>query len=506
MDHIQTPLRMELLRLAGIVCISLYVLTLVFILLYSLIQLHLLILFLRRDKETPPTACMPSDRKDWPKVTIQLPLYNEPLVVERLLEAIAALDYPRQKLDIQVLDDSTDETTALALAKISKLRTSGLSIRILRREHRTGFKAGALAHGLRHTDAEFIALFDADFVPAPDFLLHTLPWLIHHPKNGVVQTRWAHLNEQYNRLTRLQSFQLNVHFGVEQTARHRGGLMLQFNGTAGVWRRSTIEQAGGWQGDTLTEDLDLSYRAQLAGWKIHYLPHIETPAEVPAEMAGFRSQQFRWMKGGAETARKLLPIIWRAPLPLRTKIHGTFHLLAGSIYVILLASALLSVPTLLLWSHQPVSEYLLAVFLIAILIVIVLFYVANVRLQGDHQKHMPFVFKFVFMFPLFLGLSLGLSLHNSIAVLQGWWGYKTPFIRTPKWNLSGNKPAFFPRALDNTTGTFHWSEALLAAYFLVGVGMGLKVDNYMFLFYHLLLASGFTFVFLKTAFPSKYSL
>lgn len=494
----------EVLKGLAVFFSSLYMISMLLILIFSLVQLQLLILFLRKKQNSTYHPQMPDDESAWPQVTIQLPLYNEPHVVERLLDAIATIHYPPEKLDIQVLDDSTDETTTRAANKISELSKNGLPIRLIHRENRIGYKAGALAYGLQQTNGEYLAVFDADFMPDPDFLLKTLPWLIYYPENGVVQTRWGHLNENYSPLTRLQSFQLNVHFVLEQTARNKGDLMLQFNGTAGVWRRVAIEEAGGWDHDTLTEDLDLSYRTQLAGWKIQYLNQLETPGEVPAEMRGYRTQQFRWMKGGAETARKILPLLWRAPITLRRKIHGTFHLMAGSIYVLLFISAFLSVPVLWLWPFCPLSRDILAVFLVAILIAITIFYTANTAVNKNSDGRMPYVFKFLVLFPLFLALSLGLSLHNSIAIIQGWLGRKTPFIRTPKWNLTSEKRMPFNLSRAPLHGDFYWTEALLSIYFAAGIWYGLAYGNYTFLLYHILLASGFAVVFWKTAFPSKW--
>ena len=251
----------------------------------------------------------------YPFVTVQLPIYNEMYVVERLIDNIAHFDYPHDRFEIHILDDSTDETVEIVRRKVQEYKAKGLLIEQIRREKRQGFKAGALRDGMQYANGEFLAIFDADFLPRPDFLKRTIPFF-EDDNVGVVQTRWEHINQDYSLITKLQALQLNVHFTVEQVGRMAGDYMLQFNGTAGVWRRETIDDAGGWEADTLTEDFDLSIRAQLKGWKIKYLEEVGSPAELPAEMNAFKSQQFRWMKGGAETARKMLPTVWRWPLPV----------------------------------------------------------------------------------------------------------------------------------------------------------------------------------------------
>ena len=332
--------------------VALYGLCLVFMLGFSLAQWQLTRLA-RRAAQTPlPPAPAPPVR--WPHVTVQLPVYNELAVVTRIIDAAAALDYPADRLHIQVLDDSTDESVALAARRVAYHQDRGLRIDHVRRASRQGYKAGALAHGLTETDGEFVAIFDADFVPAPDFLRRTLPHFA-APEVGVVQTRWGHLNESESLLTRLQAFGLNAHFLVEQVGRAAGGHFLNFNGTGGVWRRTCIEDAGNWQADTLTEDLDLSYRAQLRGWRFVYRPDIVAPAELPAHLAALKSQQYRWNKGAAETARKHLGRVWRsAHLPLATRLHATFHLLNSSVFAVILVMALLSVPLVWVRAHQPV--------------------------------------------------------------------------------------------------------------------------------------------------------
>lgn len=479
---------------------SIYLLSAGIILLYSLMQFQLLLIYFKRPKGYE-SFLMPDDPTTWPVVTIQLPLYNEPFVVERLLESILNLNYPTDKLFIQILDDSTDTTTKLVENYRQHFINAGIEVELIHRTHRMGFKAGALENGLASIHGEYIAIFDADFLPEPDFLIHTLPYFRADPKIAVVQTRWGFCNEHFSLLTALQAFQLNVHFKIEQVARENAGLFLQFNGTAGIWRKEAIHDAGGWQHDTLTEDLDLSYRAQLRGWRIKYLEHLVTPGEIPIEMSGYRSQQHRWIKGGAETARKILPLLWRSSLPIPIKIHGSFHLIAGSIYFLLLLSALSSVPLLILWPYSPISASALSIFALGLAVVTFLFFAANNQ-SRLHTNRKFFLFKFIIIFPIFLILSMGLSLHNSIAAIEGWLGKKTPFVRTPKWNLTTGQSNFKSQNhILKNWGAQTWVEASFALCFGLAAIFGLYHQNYIFLIYHLMFALGFGYVFWRTLRP-----
>ncbi|MBI1878794.1 MAG: glycosyltransferase, partial [Chloroflexi bacterium] len=307
------------------ILIAIYIITAVWLAIYAFNAWVLTALFLKHRRTLlwfPPLEA----RSKLPSVTVQLPIFNEALVVERLIDAIARLDYPAHLLQIQVLDDSTDETSEIALARVVEHRRLGLNIELLHRSDRTGFKAGALKNGLETATGEFIAIFDADFVPEPDFLKRTVPHLAANPQLGFVQTRWGHLNRHYSYLTATQALAMDGHFGVEQTARNRSGLMMGFNGTAGVWRRACIETAGGWQGDTIAEDLDLSYRAQLSGWSCLFLPDVVAPAEIPPQLAAFKRQQFRWAKGSIQCLKKLGWQVCRASLPWPVKIQALIHL------------------------------------------------------------------------------------------------------------------------------------------------------------------------------------
>ncbi|SHI81953.1 Glycosyltransferase, catalytic subunit of cellulose synthase and poly-beta-1,6-N-acetylglucosamine synthase [Hymenobacter daecheongensis DSM 21074] len=473
-----------------IALLVLYGLCLVFILGFSLSQFHLTRLARRAYRRPPAPA--PAAPAHWPLVTVQLPIYNERYVVERVIDAMAALDYPTDRLHIQVLDDSTDETVALAAARIAHHRQRGLRLDHVRRPSREGYKAGALAHGLLHTNGEFIAIFDADFVPAPDFLRRTIPHFS-APDVGVVQTRWTHLNQPDSLLTELQAFGLNAHFLVEQVGRTAGGHFINFNGTGGVWRRTCIEQAGGWHADTLTEDLDLSYRAQLRGWRFVYLPLVAAPAELPAAMDALRSQQFRWNKGGAETARKHLGRVLRSGLALSTKVHATFHLLNSTVFIAILLMAVLSVPLVFVRERLPGFKLvfqLASVFLLA-LAPLIYYYFTAWRLAEPARPWPAFVPKFL----LFLAMSMGLSLHNALAVAAGLAGRKSAFIRTPKMGLV--RPAgrwqrrYRTQGLDVRTVL----EGVLTLYFLFGLGAGIHFGNLGLLPLHLLLTVGFGLVF-----------
>lgn len=439
--------------------------------------------------------------RDYPFVTVQLPIFNEMYVVERLIDTVMQFEYPRDRFEVHILDDSTDETVEITKRKVEEYKAKGYLIEQITREKRQGFKAGALRDGMECAKGEYIAIFDADFLPRPDFLLQTIPYF-EDDSVGVVQTRWEHINQDYSLITRLQALQLNVHFTVEQAGRMAGKYMLQFNGTAGVWRRQTIEDAGGWEADTLTEDLDLSIRAQLKGWKIKYLEEIGSPAELPAEMNSFKSQQFRWMKGGAETAKKMLPTVWRSDLSFGQKIHATSHLLASSIFVFVFITGVFSVPLLFMLGdliELGFSKDFFAWFLIGLLSIIAVYYVANVQAPVHREPFSKALYKFLFLFPLFLALSMGLSLHNTVAVIQGYLGKKSPFVRTPKFNIKNLKDSFTKHKYLNKK--LSWTtvvEGLLAIYFLGGVIGGLYIQNTTFVFFHLMLMVGYGTIFYYT--------
>lgn len=380
----------------------------------------------RRDPQPLPPLPDPL-----PAVTVQLPLFNERYVAARLLEAVGALEYPRGRLEIQVLDDSTDDTPAVVAATANRLRAQGLDIVHLRRRVRTEFKAGALAEGLALARGEFIAIFDADFVPPADFLLATLPHFA--PDVAVVQGRWGHLNRGFSPLTIAQALGIDGHFAVEQTARARGGLFLNFNGTAGVWRKAAIQDAGGWTHDTLTEDLDLSYRAQLRGWRIVYRPEIVCPAELPVLVAGFKSQQCRWAKGSIQTARKLLPALWRSPFGWWTKYQATLHLTYYLIHPLMLSGLLLALPLRALGELAPDSAapaWVGGLFALATLGPATMLLYAQRTLDRDWWRR-------AWELATIMVIGVGVALSTSLAVLAGFLGGGGEFVRTPKFAIAG---------------------------------------------------------------------
>jgi cellulose synthase/poly-beta-1,6-N-acetylglucosamine synthase-like glycosyltransferase len=369
-----------------------------------------------------------------PRVTIQLPVYNEMYVVERLIDSVCRISYPRELLEVQVLDDSTDETTGIARAAVERARARGHDISYLHRTHRQGFKAGALANGLLHAAGEFVAVFDADFVPTPDFLERTVPFFA-DTQVGMVQVRWGHLNRDFSILTQAQSIFLDGHFIIEHTARNRSGCFFNFNGTAGIWRRICITDAGGWQHDTLTEDLDLSYRAQLRGWQFVFLPEVVSPAEVPVDMNAFKSQQHRWAKGSIQTARKLLPIILRSQLPFAVKREAFFHLTNNLAYLLMvLLSVLMPLSMVVRFNHGLYSTLFLDLpFCITATASVCFFYVAAQREQGlnwwERIRYLPFL----------MALGIGLAINNAKAVLEALLNQESGFTRTPKTGSEGKQ-------------------------------------------------------------------
>jgi len=475
--------------------LGIYTIALIYIAFYCIMQLNLLYYYRRNRKKNPfkePEKVDIND-PDLPFVTVQLPIYNEFYVIERLIDHVAAFDYPKDKFEIHILDDSTDETVEVVRRRVEHYKKLGFNIEQITREVRSGFKAGALKDATPLAKGEFIAIFDADFLPRKDFLLATVGHF-KDPKIGVVQSRWEHINRNYSLMTRLQAFHLDMHFTVEQKGREAGNYLLQFNGTAGVWRKATIDDAGGWEADTLTEDLDLSYRAQLKGWKVSFLERLGSPSELPAEMNGFKSQQFRWSKGGAETARKMLPVIWKSHLTFRQKVHASVHLTGSSVFVFVFVAAVLSVPLTYLMPTMEMDLTFLKVFFVGLMSVIFVYYEANVHATLEKHSFLKRFFKFVVLFPTFIALTMGLSLHNTIAVLQGLIGKKSDFIRTPKFNITGlggtfQKSKYLSTKLPWTT-VF---EGLLSIYFLGAVVLAWYFSA-TFVFYHLMLAIGFGYV------------
>ncbi|MGB7786319.1 MAG: cellulose synthase family protein [Salinimicrobium sp.] len=477
------------MELAILILFSLLMLA---VFLYSLSLLHLLINFRKSHKKKHTFQKWDfSDPSQIPFVTIQLPLFNDKPVVERLLRNIARIDYPRNKLEVQVLDDSTDDSVGLTSQLISGLRSDGFPIQHITRSHREGFKAGALKAGLATAKGEFIAIFDSDFLPQPDWLKKTIP----HFKNeklGVVQTRWGHLNEDFSLLTKLQAFLLDYHFILEQTGRNFGKNFINFNGTAGVWRKSCILEAGNWEGDTLTEDLDLSYRAQLKGWKFKYLEEVVTPAELPITIAAARSQQFRWNKGAAENFQKnYKQVLKHEQLSLSTRVHGFFHLLNSSFFFVVLLMGIVSIPVLFLMD-DPAYNNLFAGMSIFILSPVIFFITYYSAFKELHKNDRFLFLKFFVLFITFFSIAMGLSLHNSIAILEGHFGKKSEFVRTPKFNLGGKHET---RRKSPVKLNFQFIlEILLMLLFAFGIFSSFEIGVYSLLPFHLMMFFGFSYV------------
>jgi len=369
-----------------------------------------------------------ADKVYSPNVTVQIPLYNEKFVAARIIDRVSEFKYPREKLHIQVIDDSTDESVGIVAERVRYYKSLGYDIDHIRRPNREGYKAGALAAAMEAVKGEFIAIFDADFVPETDFLLKTLPFF-QNPKVGLVQSRWSYLNSKVNTLTRLQSLMLDAHFGVEQVARSGQGVYFNFNGTAGIWRKETIEDAGGWNADTLTEDTDLSYRAQMRGWEFVYRPEISSPSEIPENMRAFKVQQHRWAKGTIEVMKKILPSIWAAKISLRNKVEASLHLTANITYLLMFIDSLFFLlPTVHIRQQMGASHLAwldLPIFAFASLSHAYFFLNGQKRLYGR-------VIDKLFILPALLATSIGLGVNNGRAVIEALIGYKTGFVRTPK--------------------------------------------------------------------------
>lgn len=461
--------------------IIVYIVAAVLLAAYSLNTVVLTALYLRHRHR----RYLPPPLSRFPRVTVQLPLYNERYVVSRLINAAARLDWPRERLEIQVLDDSADNTMRITQAAVRHWQRQGVNIHLVRREDRAGFKAGALAHGLAMAAGEFIAIFDADFVPPPDFLRRTIPHLLADPALGVVQARWGHLNDDYSLLTRAEALAIDAHFLVEQPARDRSGLYLNFNGTAGVWRRKCIETSGGWQADTLSEDVDLSYRAQLAGWRLRYLPHVVVPAELPPQIHGFKNQQFRWAKGSIQTARKLGRSLLTHDAPLWLRLQGFIHLTGYLIHPLMVSVLLLLVPMIMTRSHPPA---VLAYLSLATLGPPLVFAVAQHAAYPNWRRRM-------LSFPLLALIGAGIALSNTRAVVEALLGRETPFQRTSKFRVEDRDDQWADKsyalaAVDPQV----FGEIALAAYGGLGILAAWHTDQWFIIPYLLLYTLGFGLV------------
>ncbi len=429
----------------------------------------------------------------WPRVTVQLPIYNERYVIERLVDAVARFDYPVEHLDVQVLDDSTDETQQVARACVERHAAAGMPISYIHRTNREGFKAGALENGLKSAQGEFIAIFDADFIPQPDFLRRTIPYFLNANtggKIGMVQTRWTYLNRDYSLLTQVETILLDGHFVVEHGARSRRGTFFNFNGTAGVWRRSTIEEAGGWQHDTLTEDTDLSYRAQLCGWKFLYLPDIECASELPVDMNGFKAQQARWAKGLMQTAKKILPKVFKSDAPWHVKAEAFFHLTANISYPLMVLLSTMLLPAMIVRFYQGWFQMLvidLPLFLASTCSVSSFYLVAQKELRPKSWWR-----TFLYM-PFVMATGIGISVRNAQAVIEALVGKKSEFARTPKFMIEGRKDSFVKKSYRNKAGWMPYAEVLLGFYFAFTVVYAITNENYATVPFLLLFVWGYLY-------------
>ncbi len=424
--------------------------------------LVLLYYYRKTSGQNHPEHDMP---ENYPLVTIQLPIFNEVYVVERLIRAVCAIEYPKDKLEVQILDDSTDDTVEISKKLVEEFSGKGFNIKYIHRTDRTGYKAGALKAGLESAEGEYVAIFDADFVPNKNFLMKTLPHF-HDDGIGMVQTRWEHLNEEYSYLTRAQALALDGHFVLEQQVRNKAGFFINFNGTAGIWRKSCIIDAGNWQADTLTEDLDLSYRAQLKGWRFIYLNDITSPAELPADINALKTQQFRWTKGAMETAIKMLPKVFKADLPFKIKFECLIHLTSNIVFPFIIIVALLNVPLVIIKNTiGGFDEYysVMSIFVFASISTFLFYTFAQKAIHLDWRKRL-------LLFPVFLAGSMGLAVNNTKAVIEALIRKKSGFTRTPKGGIikagdDWKKKKYVQRKISGMV----IFELLLTVYFIVGI-------------------------------------
>lgn len=478
-----------------------YAICLFLLLIYCGIELNLAIQyrkFKRRNKNKPILILSQiiDNQELYPFVTVQLPMYNEQYVAERCIKSVINFDYPKNKLQIQVLDDSTDITTEIARKQVEFYKNKGFDITLHHRIDRSGFKAGALKEALPHAKGEYIVIFDADFVPYPDFLLKTLPYLVQNNKVGFIQTPWEHINKHYSVLTILQAFFMDVHFSVEQLGRNAAGYFMNFNGTSGVWRKQAILEAGNWHSDTLIEDVDLSYRAQLNGWEGRLVDTIKSPAELPADITSFKSQQFRWIKGGVEISRKLLGQVYNYPnISFFKRLNAMVHLLSSTMFLVVFVASTVSVLLLMFKTPEMQEKYAKygSLFLLN--------NVAMVYVYLSALKHASLSFSdrwksTLLILPLFATFTLGLSLNNAFAALQGWIGKKTPFVRTPKYNINSQTDTwqnklYNAQQVDGITIL----EGIGAIYFGFGVYYAYQTQDFTFLPFHIVLTLGYGWIF-----------
>lgn len=478
---------MSILEILLIIAYGVVILTLA---LFGLHKYYLLYLFLKY-KNRP--AIEPGEFKVLPRTTVQLPIFNENYVVERLIKAVCALEYPKELLEIQVLDDSTDETQEEANYWINVFKNKGFDIHYFHRDTRTGFKAGALEQGLKKAKGELIAIFDADFVPKPDFLKKTVPYFTHE-NVGMVQGRWGHINQNYSLLTQIQSVFLDGHFVIEHTARNRSGRFFNFNGTAGIWRKQAIESAGGWQHDTLTEDLDLSYRAQMAGWKFVFLPDVIAPAELPVVMNAFKSQQHRWAKGSVQTAKKLLPKIFRSALPLKVKWEAFVHLISNFSYLLMAIPSIFILPVTIIQFNNEWNRFIyvyLFLFFSSAVSIFLFYLVCQRAVYSDWLKRLRYI-------PGMMAFGIGLSINNSKAVLEALFNYRTEFKRTPKFRIEKKRDHWRNKIYSAEKNFLPFLEFLIGIYFSFTIYFSVKNEVYLSIPFLLLFQFGFLYISLMS--------
>jgi len=438
---------------------------------------------------------------DLPRVTVQLPMFNERYVAERLIDCICKLKYPQEKLDIQVLDDSTDETVEVVRDLVERYAALGHPITYHHRTNREGFKAGALQEGMKTAKGEFIAIFDADFTPPDDFLLKT----IHHftdPKIGMAQTRWTHINRHYSFLTEVEAILLDGHFVLEHSGRAQSGLFFNFNGTAGVWRASAIEDAGGWQHDTLTEDTDLSYRAQLAGWTFIYLQDVECPAELPVEMTAFKTQQARWAKGLIQTGKKILPRVLKSDAPRHTKIEAWYHLTANLSYPLMIVLSVLLLPAMIIRFYQGWFQML---YIDLPLFMASTFSISSFYLVSQRELFPKTWPRALLYLPFLMALGIGLTITNTKAVIEALLGRQSAFARTPKYRVENKKDKVGATKYRRRLGWIPWVELVIGGYFAMTVYYALQNENYITVPFLLLFVVGYWYTGLMSLLQGRFT-
>jgi cellulose synthase/poly-beta-1,6-N-acetylglucosamine synthase-like glycosyltransferase len=480
-----------------IAVLVLYFSILLILSLYGFHRYILLYLFLKyKKRKISPKSYFREE--ELPKVTVQLPIYNEVYVVGRLIDSVCKLDYPKEKLEIQVLDDSTDETKDIAMSLVEKYKSQGFNIKYFHRDTRKGFKAGALQEGLLKAEGDFIAIFDADFIPNPDFLKRTIHYFT-DDSIALVQARWGHINRDFSFLTKIQSILLDGHFIIEHVARNRSGRFFNFNGTAGIWRKIAIFQAGGWDGSTLAEDLDLSYRTQLLGWKFIYLPDFSVPAELPVDINGFKNQQHRWAKGSVQAALKLLPKIMKSKIPLKIKLESFFHLTGNFTFPLMIPLAILVFPTVIIRKGLGLYDMVivdLPLFLFATGSFALFYAFSQKELYADWDKSIKYI-------PFVLSLGVGLSINNTIAVLEALKGKKSEFVRTPKYGIERKDQSWVEKKYKGHRSFVPYLELAMTLYFVIVIIGAIIEEIYMTIPFLLIFFFGYVYLTYLSFFQHK---